>query len=375
VNREEAVQILESGPAGVLEWNRWRMRGEKLPDLSGIDLSNARLCSGRPGADQFIPKTSPIVFYGPDLVEGANLELVKLRGANLTGTDLRNANFTRADLQGASLCQAEVFRCLFDFTNLQASLFREAEIDGSIFIRDACLLDADFSGAICSGVSFSDVDLSGAIGLETAQHRGPSSISIDTLVRSRGKIPEVFLRGCGLPDAWIANIPDLIGALEPIQFYSCFISYNNKDEGFAKRLHSRMDQEKLRVWFAPKNIQGGKKIHEQVDLAIRIYDKLLLVLSEHSMTSRWVQTEVRKARSLEVREGKRKLFPISLVPFERMREWESFYSDLGEDVAEEIRQYFIPDFSAWKDHDAFEAAFARLLADLKADVAKPTPSA
>jgi hypothetical protein len=26
----------------------------------------------------------------------------------------------------------------------------------------------------------------------------------------------------------------------------------------------------------------------------------------------------------------------------------------------------IPDFSKWKDHDAFEAAFARLIEDLKA---------
>jgi hypothetical protein len=36
-------------------------------------------------------------------------------------------------------------------------------------------------------------------------------------------------------------------------------------------------------------------------------------------------------------------------------------------MAREIREYFIPDFSYWKDHDAFEAAFARLLKDLKAD--------
>jgi hypothetical protein len=38
----------------------------------------------------------------------------------------------------------------------------------------------------------------------------------------------------------------------------------------------------------------------------------------------------------------------------------------GVDLAEEVRQYFIPDFSNWKDHDAFEASFARLLRDLKA---------
>jgi hypothetical protein len=37
----------------------------------------------------------------------------------------------------------------------------------------------------------------------------------------------------------------------------------------------------------------------------------------------------------------------------------------AKDLATEIREYYIPDFTAWKDHDAFEAAFARLLRDLK----------
>jgi hypothetical protein len=39
------------------------------------------------------------------------------------------------------------------------------------------------------------------------------------------------------------------------------------------------------AWFAPHNIQGGKKIHEQIDEAIRVYDRLLLILSENSMSS------------------------------------------------------------------------------------------
>ena len=33
----------------------------------------------------------------------------------------------------------------------------------------------------------------------------------------------------------------------------------------------------------------------------------------------------------------------------------------------QMREYFIPDFSDWKNHDAFESAFARLLQDLRAD--------
>src|SRR5207253_1697272 len=101
--------------------------------------------------------------------------------------------------------------------------------------------------------------------------------------------------------------------------------------------------------------QGGKKIHEQIDAAIRVYDKLLLVLSEHSMQSEWVKTEIANARRREVpQNNKRMLFPIRLVDYETIRTWTCFDADTGKDSAREIREYFIPDFSNWKDHDSFE---------------------
>ncbi len=49
-------------------------------------------------------------------------------------------------------------------------------------------------------------------------------------------------------------------------------------------------------------------------------------------------------------------------------------ADTGKDIAVEFRKYHIPDFSNWKEHEAFEAAFARLLDDLKADVAPVSPT-
>ena len=163
--------------------------------------------------------------------------------------------------------------------------------------------------------------------------------------------------------------------MEPIQFYSCFISYSTADEEFAKRLHARMVQEKLRVWFAPEDMQAGKKLHEQVDEAIRVFDKLLLVLSTESINSRWVRDEIRRARKSEIREGRKKLFPVRIMDYKAIEQWNSFYADLAEDMAEEIREYFIPDFSNWKDHDSFETAFSRLIRDLRAEKpkrAKPT---
>jgi hypothetical protein len=181
---------------------------------------------------------------------------------------------------------------------------------------------------------------------------------------SRGKIPEVFLRGCGVPEEFIAYIGSMVG--RPIEFYSCFISYSTRDQEFADRLYADLQAKGVRCWFAPHDIQGGRKIHEQLDEAIRLHDKLLLILSESSMGSNWVKTEIAGAREREEREGKQMLFPITLAPFEKVKQWKLFDADRGLDSAREVREYYIPDFSEWKDHDSYQKAFQRLVADLKA---------
>jgi hypothetical protein len=112
-------------------------------------------------------------------------------------------------------------------------------------------------------------------------------------------------------------------------------------------------------------MHSGQKLHEHIDEAIRIHDKLIIVLSPASINSEWVKTELRRAFKQERREGKRKLFPLGLMPFDQLRDWECFDADHGKDLAVEVREYFIPDFSRWKNEDAFETAFNRLLEDLK----------
>jgi hypothetical protein len=149
-----------------------------------------------------------------------------------------------------------------------------------------------------------------------------------------------------------------------IEFYSLFISYSTHDQVFAERLHADLQAKGVRCWFAPHKLQAGKKVYRQIDEAIRVYDKLLLILSPDSMESEWVKAEIFKAREREIREGKRVLFPIRLCSFEALRNWKLFDADTGKDLAREIREYFIPDFINWKDHDSYKKAFDRLLKDL-----------
>ena len=57
-------------------------------------------------------------------------------------------------------------------------------------------------------------------------HHGSSSVGIDTIYKSAGKIPEIFLRGAGIPGNFNTYVGALVG--KPIEFYSRFISYSKK---------------------------------------------------------------------------------------------------------------------------------------------------
>jgi uncharacterized protein YjbI with pentapeptide repeats len=327
----EHFAILKQGVEG---WNRWRQKYPAVkPDLSEADLRGPN-------------------FRGPNL-SGVNFSETKLNGVVLREADFRGADLFGADLSVAYLGQAV----------LERADLRWAIISGTI------LWKTDFTGLKVGYTTFANVDLNGAKGLETVIHEGPSSIGIDTIYKSQGKIPHIFLRGAGIPEFFIENMAGLVGT--GIEFYSLFISYSTHDQEFAERLHADLQAKGVRCWFAPHDMRSGKKVHEQIDEAIRVYDKLLLILSPASMESEWVKTEISKARKREIKEGKQVLFPVRLCSFDALRDWECFDADAGKDSAREIREYFIPDFSNWKDHDSYRLAFDRLLADLHG---KPEPS-
>jgi hypothetical protein len=310
MTNEEHLARLQQGVAA---WNQWRAEHPEIPlDLRGADLSRMALA----GAD----------------LGGADLAFANLVGADLTGADL-----TGADLGGADLVMVN--------------------------LRGADLAGTNFDAAKIGGTIWGSVDLSQVRGLDAVQHAGPSTIGIDTLYRSNGRIPEVLLRGVGVPEEFITYIKSLVG--RPFEFYYCFISYSSKDQEFAERLHADLQNKGVRCWFAPHDVQRGRKLHEQIDEAIRVCDRLLLILSPYSMNSEWVKTEIAKARQREVREHRQVLFPIRLVSFEAVRDWECFDADTGKDSAREVREYFIPDFSNWKDYDTYQKAFQQLLRDLK----------
>jgi hypothetical protein len=293
----------------------------------------------------------------------SNLKWANLSAADLSAASLSEAILSEAKLKRVNLIRAQLTRADLRWVDLREADLTASELGGAD-LSEANLSGADFSRASIGRTTFGNNDLSSVKGLETVIHSGPSTIGVDTLIKSDGKIPAVFLRGTGIPADFISQIPSLIAGMQP-QFYSCFISYSHQDKEFLRRLHARMRSENLRVWYAPEDIRGGTKLDEEIFRAIQTHDKLLLVLSANSMKSDWVMTEIRRARKAEREGNRRKLFPIRLVDFDSIQKWECFDADTGKDLAIEVRRYYIPDFSNWKDHDVFEAEFAKLLRDLK----------
>ena len=211
-------------------------------------------------------------------------------------------------------------------------------------------------------------------------HGGPSEISISTLYASKGQIPESFLQGCGLRD-WEIEAAKLYRAdLTPsqaekilykvhelradpaIQSNSCFISYSSKNHPFAENLYQQLQDIGVRCWFAPEDIKIGEKFRQRIDEAIRIHDKLLLILSEDSMASAWVEDEVEAALERERRENRLVLFPVRID--------DAIEQSNTAWAASLRRMRHIGDFSNWKDHDSYQKAFDRLLRDLKAEEKK-----
>lgn len=240
--------------------------------------------------------------------------------------------------------------------NLSGAPLRGADLRGAI-LSEAILRGAILTEATLLGTVFGDVDLSEVKGLETVTHAGPSTIGIDTIYRSQGKIPEVFLKGAGVPDSMLTFIESLVASEQVIQFYSCFISYSDKNKAIAERLYNDLQGKGVRCWYAPHDLPIGDFIVRGIAEAIRFHEKLLLILSREAIKSAWVEFEVTQAETREAREKKTILFPVRIDDsvFEVNAGW-----------ATRLCARNIGDLTAWKDHDSYQKTFTRLLDDLKA---------
>jgi uncharacterized protein YjbI with pentapeptide repeats len=345
----EHIEILFKGAD---TWNKWRRENPEVrPNLAKTNIRDASL-------------------------RGMNLHYTSLSNSHLGGSDLSNSDLSNADLStvildsvdlshanlsGAYLKFAKLLHTELNGTNLVNADLTFTSLYGAKFLHTR-LGNTDFSNAFIDRTVFADVNLAEAIGLEYVRHSGPSEIAISTIYRSGGNIPKMFLRGCGIPEDFITYVRSLTS--QPIEFYSCFISYSSKDQDFANRIYADLQSKGVRCWFAPEDMKIGDRFRIRIDESIHIYDKLLLVLSENSVSSSWVEKEVETAMEREQENAQQRtvLFPVRLdeAVMKIKMGW----------PADVRRTRHIGDFTRWKDHDSYQKAIDRLLRDLKAEEKK-----
>src|SRR5262249_52860094 len=111
--------------------------------------------------------------------------------------------------------------------------------------------------------------------------------------------------------------------------------------------------------FAPHDMPIGSKIIDSIDEAIRIRDKVLLILSDGAIASDWVEGEVTRALDEERERKNVVLFPIRI---------DDAVMQTTEGWARLLRgQRNIGDFTGWKDHDSYQKCFERLIRDLRVE--------
>ena len=324
---DEHVKLLRGGVKG---WNRWR--GESFgvrPGLRRADLSDA------------------------------SLSHADFSGAYLSGANLTRAYLAEADLEGADLGEA--------------SLRGANLIDADLYYPE--LRGADLSGAVLSGAVLADVDLRQVKGLESVRHHSPSTIGTDTLERSHGQIPRGFLKGCGLSDWQIEAArlfdPELdvdqrtaimyemerVRSEQAFHVFRVFISYTREDTPFVEALEQLFDEKGVRYWRDVHDMKAGR-LERQIDRAIDLNPLVLLVLSERSVESDWVEWEASRARALEKQYRKAGNPRDVLCPVVLDDAWKS--CDWHPGLRQRIEAYNVLDFLQWQDEEEMAQAFARL---------------
>jgi hypothetical protein len=349
---------------GIEHWNKWRRQ------QLDADLSNARQVGDGPIYGRIFGDgifSSDLGRSG--LIEGAdlsnaNLSRANLREANLRGDNLGGADLSDAHLRGADLSDANLRGANLSGANLRGADLSRTDLCNADLSRaklnnaklsNANLEGADLSRAKTDETIFASLDLRTVKGLVEIQHIGPSRIELYSVQFPQDGSALHFLRGVGVPDEWI----DFWRAtmMHPIQYHSLFISYSSQDDILAHRLNADLQARGVRCWFAPHDMRPGTIIRKEIDKAIHLQDKLLLLLSKDAVTSGWVYYEVEVALAREREQLREILFPVRLD--------ETVLQSTDGWAATLRRTRHIGDFTKWTDPQAYQIAFERLLQDLK----------
>lgn len=316
------LEHIERLKRNIEEWNTWRQDHPGIqPDLSHAHLIYTHLSETK--------------------LSCTHLSYADLSYANLSGANLSHAQLSHANLSYANLSYANLSHTNLSYANLSGTNLSNTNFNQAYFLQTV----------------FAWVDLSLVKGLEAARYNGPSIVHINSITLPHDEpTRNHFLRGVGFNETQIEYLPSLLTP-RPIQYHSLFISYASRDKAIAQRLHTDLRKKDVPCWFALHDLQPGNYFRERIDQAIQNQDKLLLLLSEHSVQSGWVRYEVETAIEKENQQRCEVLFPVRLdnTVMQTTQTW----------AAQLRSSRHIGDFTNWQDNVAYQQALSRLLRDLK----------
>ncbi len=373
---QKHLKLLEQGGTA---WNTWRKKYPDVrPDLSHVDLSYVNLSSADLShVDLSYAHLGSAILSSVNLrdahLNGTNLGGADLSGADLNHTSLGYADLSRANLSDANLSNANLSRANLSFADLSRANLTSANLTSAnlhrAYLNETNLSSADLTTAGFHYTTFVEVDLRHVKGLETVLHLSRSIVDINSVLLPIDEHSRLhFLRGVGFTETQIELLPSLLTADRGkplslrVPYSSLFISYSSQDEVIAQRLHADLRENDVPCWFAPRDLQPGHYFRERIDHAIHTQDKVLLLLSEHSIESSWVRSEVELALAREIAQDCTLLFPLRLdqAVMQASRDW-----------AIRLRESrYIGDLTGWQNNSAYQEAFTTLLQHLK--VTKPS---
>ena len=233
--------------------------------LVGCSLTRANLSNGT---------LRHAVLKGADLSRAgfayADLERADLSGADLTAADLSWANLAHADLKGSVLTGASL-----TMTNLTGADLRGARIERASL--ESTILHLAKTG----GTLFANCDLRTVIGLDTMLHMAPSTIALDTLSRSGGRIPRDFLKGAGVAEPLIAAQEAMI--VERRTFPTVLLVASLDDSELANRLRIELQKEQIPAWILhPDDEDALQSGESSLDHTV-YYDRLALLCTDSAL--------------------------------------------------------------------------------------------
>lgn len=338
---------------------RWaELQGSSLPeaDLRGLTLQDANLRS----ADLYSANLEGADLDGADLT-GANLIAARLAGASLRNTILEHANLSRANMRHAVLSSAA----------LDGATMRRAYLVDTV-IQGCSMYGTDLSEATVGGLILAETDLSHCVGLDTVEHSGPSTIGIDTLQRSSNQIPKSFIRGCGIDDLFMTYAHEIVDS--SAAYYSPFISYSHSDNSLANKIYGDLFFEhRIPCWKDNHNIRPGESIAGRIRRGVRDEsDKMLLLCSEDSLSSEWVDDELDTLFELERQLGRSRrrrragssrvslLIPVDTDGF-------LFSDDCDHEWKARITSRRVVDLKEWRKPERLRTGLAEILDALRID--------